>query len=190
MKRLLLLLPIIALATIQVALDPAKPPAPRSAQRSTPAPKNAPQNNLAEQFRQQKIDRLELKRRCNDEFFKADYQYINSTLPESNEANYYEITRYFIRYKDGRKTIYRVTKNSYGFCRLVAHGFLEESYYVLHHCDSFWLTGKSSPSKRMAVECYISLEGEEITVYEKKPWKNDIEKYTLGKKISGSPLSL
>ena len=96
-----------------------------------------------------------------------------------------------MRYEGGRKRIYGAWKTSYSnSCELRAEGFLDETYYTLLDCDAFKLHGESTPSNRMAVKCYIRLEGDEITVFEKKPWNKDIKKYTLGKKISGPPLYL
>ena len=182
MKGLLLLLPIVALAAIQVARNPATRPAPRSAQRITPAPKNAPQNNLSEQFRQQKIDDAAQRKYCLGKYGSAEFK-IPSTYSDGYKWAFG--TRYYIQSLNGRKEVVKVVNDERRGCSLTTLGYLDQVYYKRYGCKDGWRKPRLIKTKDY-IECYLTKEGELLVVYEKDKYRR-IHRMEIGKERFSLP---
>ena len=165
MKRLLLLLPLVALAACS-----GKPEA------TITAP-NAPKYNLADQYKQQIVDRAALKKRCEYEFKNAPYE------------GWKRIVRFSIKNENGRRPIYRIEHNDAGECNFYIGAFFEETYYSFLNCDpiNLKISGEKSSHSRWHMECYVAIEGKELVVYEKNI-NNGIIRKIMGKMILNSTL--
>ena len=147
MKRLLLLLPLVALAACS-----GKPEATITAPNA-PKPKIAPQFNLADEYKQQIVDKAALQKHCNYEFENATY--------EASEEE-----RFSIKNENGRRPIYNISKGPSGKCYLSFDSFFGETYYGCSYCR-IGVTGECPPTHDFAKECYITAEGRDLVVYEK-----------------------
>ena len=159
MKRLLLLLPLVALAACS-----GKP------ETTTTAPKNDSQNNMSERFKQQEADKEARKNYCLDEYDKASYEGADLNEPSWHRFSIknFKGIEYVIKWKPEYE--------SNGSCSFKAYAYFEKSYRSDSSRCSLDLPG--SPGY---YECWATKEPGKLVMYVQH--KNEIKKYVFAREI-------
>ena len=166
MKRLLLLLPLVALAACSGKPETTGIGRPET---TTTAPKNDFQNNISERFKQQEADKEARKNYCLDEYDKASY-----------EGDNYEASnrRFSIKKIKGVEYVikWKPEYASNGSCSFQIYAHFEKSYrWDNSRCALDW------PGSPGSYECWATKEPGKLVMYVQH--KNEIKKKVFAREI-------